>query len=282
MTVENDLIFDLGLHTGMDAQFYLAKGFRVVGVEASQDLCDRTREFLGYFGDRLVIVNKALAPRPNEQVSFYVVPDKDDWGSLDRGAAEKGVMTATEIVVETTDLAKLIADHGYPYYIKCDLEGGDAIFLEQLRRVSPLPVFVSVEMNDGTEADKLAEIGFEAGQIVNQYFNPGVKAPEPAREGTYVARRFTHETSGLFGHELPRGRWRPLSEIKALYDAWRDLRARDETLAPGWLDLHACRWETLKAERNALGPTAPRPAEAAPGPAAAPPSRRRRPWKWFG
>jgi hypothetical protein len=280
MTVENDLIFDLGLHTGMDAQFYLAKGFRVVGVEASADLCRRSADFLGYFGDRLTIVNKALAPRPNEQVTFYVVPDKDDWGSLDRGIAEKGVMSATEIVVDTIDLPSLIGTHGHPYYIKCDLEGGDAIFLEQLQRVSPLPVFVSVEMNDGSEADRLAEMGFEAGQIVNQYFNPTVKPPEPAREGSFVARRFTHETSGLFGHELPRDRWRPLSEVRALYDAWRDLRGRDETLAPGWLDLHACRWETLEADRNALGPTAPGP--TAPGTTQAPPKRRRAPWKWFG
>ena len=32
--LNNDLIFDIGFHTGLDSEFYLRKGFRVVGVEA--------------------------------------------------------------------------------------------------------------------------------------------------------------------------------------------------------------------------------------------------------
>ena len=38
--MQNDLIFDIGLHRGLDAIYYLEKGFRVVGVEASSELCN--------------------------------------------------------------------------------------------------------------------------------------------------------------------------------------------------------------------------------------------------
>ena len=34
-----DLIFDLGMFDGSDTSFYLAKGFRVVALEARADLC---------------------------------------------------------------------------------------------------------------------------------------------------------------------------------------------------------------------------------------------------
>ena len=32
--LENNLIYDVGLHKGEDSEFYLKKGFRVVAIEA--------------------------------------------------------------------------------------------------------------------------------------------------------------------------------------------------------------------------------------------------------
>ena len=39
----NDLIYDLGVNRGEDCAFYLAKGFRVVGIEANPSLYDVAR-----------------------------------------------------------------------------------------------------------------------------------------------------------------------------------------------------------------------------------------------
>ena len=89
--IQYDLIFDLGLHKGFDSEFYLSKGFRVVAVEALTDLCEQSAQLLRSFGDRLKIVNKALSERSGERVAFYRVPDKDDWGSLYKEIAEKGI-----------------------------------------------------------------------------------------------------------------------------------------------------------------------------------------------
>ena len=39
--MDDDLIFDVGLHHGDDAAYYLSKGFRVVGIEANPQLAER-------------------------------------------------------------------------------------------------------------------------------------------------------------------------------------------------------------------------------------------------
>jgi FkbM family methyltransferase len=38
---EKTLIYDVGAHKGEDTKFYLAKGFSVVAIEASPELCDQ-------------------------------------------------------------------------------------------------------------------------------------------------------------------------------------------------------------------------------------------------
>ncbi len=245
-TEQSALIFDFGLHKGYDSEFYLNKGFRVVALEAVESLCTAASIKLNSYGDKLTIVNKALWERSGEKVSFYTVPQKDDWGSLDKNIAEKGVQSSVEIQVETIDLASLFDEFGVPYYLKCDLEGGDIIFRQQLLLDSRRPTFVSIEMNDGQEGRILKEAGYEVGQIVNQWMNPFKVPPQPAREGSYAAASFHGEMSGLFGNELDSSKWLPLDEIDDLYRQWRSLNLKDRDLAPGWLDLHVCRRSALR------------------------------------
>ena len=40
----NNLIFDVGLHTGQDTAFYLKKGFRVIAIEANPLLAPARRD----------------------------------------------------------------------------------------------------------------------------------------------------------------------------------------------------------------------------------------------
>lgn len=243
---EPDLIFDLGLHQGYDSGFYLAKGFSVVGLEAVPTLCSAARHRLAKYGGRFVAVNKALANRAGETVTFYSVPDKDDWGSLQEGNAGKGVYASVAIEIETTDLHQLFDSYGVPYYIKCDLEGADMIFRDQLLKDDRRPTFVSLEANHESDIDVLAECGYEVGQIVNQFMHVSVRPPNPAREGIYVDSSFNGETSGLFGRELPPEKWRSLTEIRQMFIDWRALKERDDNLAPGWVDFHVCKRAALK------------------------------------
>jgi hypothetical protein len=172
-------------------------------------------------------------------VSFFVNPDKDDWGSLQRHAAEKGVGRAVEITTQTITLHQLFASYGLPYYIKCDLEGGDAIFASQLLAEAHRPDFVSIEATSADDLAMLRAAGYTKFQIVNQCMNYMTRAPEPAREGVFVDQNFSNEMSGLFGHDLPAENWHSFAEIMSGFLDWYDLRLRHPQLAIGWLDVHA-------------------------------------------
>ena len=38
--MEQNFVFDIGLNRGEDSEFYLKKGFNVIGVEANLELCE--------------------------------------------------------------------------------------------------------------------------------------------------------------------------------------------------------------------------------------------------
>jgi FkbM family methyltransferase len=249
MTVQPDLIFDLGLHQGRDAEFYLSKGFRVVGLEAVPSLAAATSERLrGYTG--FAVEAKALSSVAGETVSFYTVPDKDDWGSLTRAAAEKGLYGSVEIRVPTTTIAELFDRYGVPYYIKCDLEGADSMFRDQLLADGRRPTFVSLELNELADLDVLKACGYDAVQVINQWLHPFTRCPEPAREGIYVDSRFDGHTSGLFGRELPSEGWISFDAARERVDLYMRLRALDQNLAVGWIDVHVCRRESLLSKED--------------------------------
>jgi FkbM family methyltransferase len=239
--VEQTLIFDIGLHTGRDANFYLRKGFRVVGVEAREDLSRRAAELNAPFADRFTIVQRALHEVDDAVVPFFINDEKDDWGSLDQSAAEKGNGTSRRVEVRTVTLRRLFEQHGVPYYAKCDIEGGDRIFAESLQRIGLLPKYVSIELTRLEDVAHLYVAGYRRFQVVNQFLNPFTVPPRPAREGAYVDATFDGESSGLFGKELPEDQWISFPRVSRLVLDWMRLRDRAPQLAPGWVDVHAVR-----------------------------------------
>ena len=187
--VVSDLIFDIGLHRGNDATFYLKKGFKVVGLEAVPGLCEfvKTQNLDAVSSGRLTIIQKALSDLEGQTVEFFVNPSKDDWGSLTRGVAEKGMGNAEAITVETTTLESMMETFGVPYYLKCDIEGADAILVDQLLHSTGRPSFVSIEATSADDITKLSACGYDRFQIVNQYMHPYVKCPVPAgKEPTWI------------------------------------------------------------------------------------------------
>jgi hypothetical protein len=44
--LQTDLVYDVGLHKGEDAEFYLKKGFRVIAIEAVRHLVETSSERL--------------------------------------------------------------------------------------------------------------------------------------------------------------------------------------------------------------------------------------------
>ncbi|MDO9711560.1 FkbM family methyltransferase [Paracraurococcus lichenis] len=242
-----DLVYDIGLHRGLDTEFYLRKGFRVVAVEARPDFCaDVTARFAAEVeAGRLTVVHAALAPRGGEVVSFFVNDVKDDWGSTERAWATKGGHEVTEITVPTVTLPELFDRHGVPRYLKCDIEGMDEECMRQLLADGRRPDFVSAEASSFDIFAYLRACGYDRAQLVNQAFHWATHPPQPPLEGNYAAASFTGHHSGLFGRELPWDRWSDFAEITGRWYDFVSLSRRDGLLAHGWLDVHACRAESL-------------------------------------
>jgi len=235
------IIYDLGLHTGKDAEFYLRKGFDVVAVEANSRLAHSTGERLANYvsAGRLKIIEKAIWHEDDQEVPFFVNDEKDDWSSLFKGESEKGVSTSREIRVTTITLAQLFARYGVPYYMKCDLEGGDMLVAQHLIRQSEKPQYVSFEITKLDILGALQLAGYKKYQLVNQSYNHFTQPPNPAREGIFVDARFDGHSSGLFGRDLPTEAWVGFEEIAKIYVDFMDLRRRHGLLVRGWLDIHA-------------------------------------------
>ena len=257
------LIFDLGMSNGDDTAFYLGKGFRVVAVEARPDLCEaaRARFSVELQTGKLTIVERAIWRVAGERITFF---DRGDWSSVFREAAERDGLASTAIEVGTTTVSALFTEFGVPHFLKCDIEGGEDIVISQLAQAEDRPRFVSMEDPTGVTATRLAAIGFDRFQMVNQGYLRMFKPPKPPREGGYLNNPSTGRTSGLFGFELQSSRWVDEATLQRQLRRWHSLR--DKSVNPifgyackrwgkltkqgwlipgGWSDIHATTAATL-------------------------------------
>lgn len=270
--MQTDLIFDLGMHDGSDTAYYLKKGFRVVAVEADPQLADAGRaRFAQAISDgRLTIVNKAIAERAGT-----VVLNRSEntlWSTIDtdRSAAYndmKGV-AFEPVEVEAITCAQLIEAYGTPYYLKIDIEGLDTVAVASLCEVVDKPVYVSMETTRASLAsvredmELLTQAGYDRFKVVAQHKVDRQREPRPVREGV-AAGAPVHETSGLFGRDLP-GPWLTLEEgveafRRPLLDnaltgssalvgnRWARAVLKRVGFRAGWYDIHAWRAGTADA-----------------------------------
>jgi FkbM family methyltransferase len=213
--MQKDLIYDVGFHHGEDTEFYLAKGFKVVAIEAHPGLY---RAGLEKFADhiesgRLVLLNLAVA-ETSGPITFFE-SDNDVWGSINRDAAMRNVRLGAgwrEITVEGRRFAEILRQFGTPYFMKVDIEGADSLCLKALAEFDDRPRYVSIEAEVDVlsairrEISTLNSLGYRKFKIVRQGHVPLQSCPSPAREGRFVEYKFPYGSSGMFGEEAP-GDW---------------------------------------------------------------------------
>lgn len=242
--MRKDLIFDLGFHNGDDTDFYLAKGFRVVAVEANPAMAAAgSRRFrTAIKNGKLVLLNKAVSDS-RKTLTFYVHPGKSHWSSCIKEMAESDGTQAKPVKVSPVNIAELCAEYGVPRYIKVDVEGCDALAAGQIAGLKEKPAFVSFETSKKDYAgifSYLYAAGYKRYQLVNQANNPARGCPEKTREGKTIKYRFGEHSTGYFGLDLPPAKWLSFQEALSRYLKYRELKAADnQELGLGWLDLHA-------------------------------------------
>src|SRR5262245_57866786 len=217
--MREDLIYDIGMHRGEDTDFYLRKGFRVVGIEANAQLCEGcARRFSAEIASgQLQIINKAISHTVGA-IDFFLNEQVSIWGTgnlqwVKRNEARG--FKSDPVKVEATTIKEIILQFGVPYYMKIDIEGMDSVCLEGLLSVEEKPKYVSVEASATSPQDTftqlrlLDQLGYRRFKVVPQHRVTEQRCPNPAQEGIFVDYRFGGDSSGLFGEEAP-GEWTPL------------------------------------------------------------------------
>jgi FkbM family methyltransferase len=270
--VSSDLIYDVGLHKGEDSEFYLAKGFRVIGVEANPEMCRAAEARLSEFVEsgRLKIVNVAVAKRAGS-APFFRNNKESEWGTVIKGWSDHNRARgcpSDKISVKAATLAQIVREHGPAHYLKIDIEGMDVGALRSLGTIETRPQYISIESafpreasfaNARTEFSALSALGYQWFKIIPQHEVESQVPPHPALEGRYVPFRFSGGSSGLFVEEAP-GKWLSLDEaLKAfrciirgnspqaqLYQYYRVfltyarvMRRFGKQVDLGWYDIHA-------------------------------------------
>jgi len=266
--MQDDLIIDVGVHRGEDTEFYLEKGFRVVGIEAYPPLYEAAQSRLRRYidGGRLTLLNVAVSPTTSP-VIFYANLDVSQFGTTSRDWARRNERWGTrsiEITVPGRRFEEILGEFGIPYYLKVDIEGADLLCVKALKPYRNKPRFISLESTKTSwdellgEFALLRELGYDRFKVVQQQDVPLQTCPCPAREGRYVPHRFEEGATGLFGEEAP-GEWLDEAEALKIYRRvfWyyrkfgdggsmkkcRVGRAFMRLLGPrvGWYDTHAAR-----------------------------------------
>lgn len=223
------LIYDIGMHTGKDTEFYLKKGFKVIAVEANPNLVNAGKEkFKAEIASgQLAIIDKAISMTSDSTIAFYISDAKDEWSTILPDWNRNYDKEFRKIEVETIQLSTIIETYGIPYYLKIDIEGADVLCLKSLLQTPYRPDYMSVELVSpnslvGTKVDSLEifaylyALGYRKFKVSDQSKNKFIKSPNPPLEGEYVDCTFGGDSSGLFGKELMSKEY-SLDEISTMY-----------------------------------------------------------------
>jgi methyltransferase FkbM-like protein len=218
-----DLVYYVGMSRGEDTEFYLKKGYRVVGFEADPLLVDHCRKrFAAALADgQLNIVAGVICPDPpaSGSVAFYRSTN-DQWGTARLEWAERNQQlgsSSSVIQLETVDFAGCLAKFGIPHYMKIDIEGADLVCAKMLLQFTERPDYLSIESTKTDfsallgEFDLLSKLGYSRFAVVQQQTIDGRSYKGQSLIGNTVRHVFPR---GASGPSVPRSRSRICRRLK--------------------------------------------------------------------
>jgi FkbM family methyltransferase len=229
-------IYDVGLHDGLDSDYYLSKGYRVIAIDANAVACERCsiRMRPAIDSGQLVILNTAVADFHGTS-TFYRSDAQPALSTLfpERHAYRDYIVSDWEAAenVPVTPLSEIIREHGPADYIKIDIEFADSLVLADLLAADIRPPYISTESHDEVPFRALLALGYRRFKLIDgatvgeRFGNHAITR----LDGATVPYAFRVGASGPFGDDLD-GDW---------LDGDAALRALTERNF-GWVDVHAC------------------------------------------
>lgn len=253
---ERLVVFDIGMHTGQDTNYYLRSGYKVIAAEANPILAAENEKKFSEAIDsgQLVILNKGIS-NTKGTLPFYINHSVSEWSSFDKTlGTRRGRFELRDIPCIT--IQDMIAAFGLPYYIKVDIEGYDFYVVDGLTRESK-PAYFSCELTaDCSLIDKLYEKGYRHFKLINQAdnFQPIDLDKEKKwwrpyylhlrngillRVQNMLPIRYPYSSSGPFGEEA-KGDWMDYETTRKLYHAFlTGGKGGNPINNRTWYDVHA-------------------------------------------
>lgn len=228
------IIYDIGANNGDDIPYYLKKSDLVIAVEANPDLCRQIQERFSseIKHGRLILENCVLtAEYQSENVPFYLHKTNH---VLSQFSLPKSKLDQFErVLLPSKSLNQLFKEHGFPYYVKIDIEGYDHVLLRSLLNKNIKPCFLSAESHRIEVFLLLTCLGgynsfkvVNGGSIVDKYSNHLIKTIDG--EEVYS---FPHHSAGPFGDDIS-GNWinseQMFHQLKLEGLGWKDLHVKKE------------------------------------------------------
>ena len=260
------LAFDFGASGGLDTEFYLYSGLKVVAVDGNAKALQQLDSRLGHFAKRrnLTLIHAAAgASSAPETAEFRIDHHEPEVSELFDGKPLKDSEVQTVPRRACGALYSQFVRRIRPEYVKIDLEGLDLHCLVSLLRNSsngfgrpvngsrrfkpPAPKFLSFEMHLKHPLDVIVEKAVETAQKLRGLLRGRFCAAKLCRqhiyniryvEGRGVVSRIGLGSSGLFGDAAVDWRvgenWRPLEAVLAELPQAGMLAV----LGMDWFDLH--------------------------------------------
>lgn len=270
--MDSNLIFDIGFHRGEDTRYYLARGYRVVAVDADGDAIAYGRSVFSaeVAEGRLIFRQAVVSDQSIGDVPFYISPNSQ-WSSVCRDIAERNGRNAKVISVPSITLDDLMEVYGVPCYCKIDIEGNDFLALRGI--VQRKPSYISVETEclgehgdvsavTYTTLDALKDLGYTRFKLVDQetltvlgsnsFYTKQRGGRDMYADNYRYARsifgfkgndisfsRLFPGSSGPFGDDL-RGEWADYQTARELIAFHKEEQLRLQLVKWGfWCDWHA-------------------------------------------
>jgi FkbM family methyltransferase len=230
---QKPLIYDLGMNQGRNIPYYLAKGFRVVAVDAAPNLIAQAAQQYAEavaVGD-LTLVNVCLA-ETGGALPFYL-NTVDTVHSSFVPPPQLGPEWSV-VEVPTIRASELLRKYGDPTFVKVDVEGYDFFVLKDLLLSGLRPPNISVEAHTLNVVCALITMGYVDFQLINGREIGRSIARLDVRhvDGTVAPYVFPRHSAGPFGDDLP-GPW---LNGEAVVLQWI---GRSAFYGRGWVDIHA-------------------------------------------
>jgi FkbM family methyltransferase len=206
MAKHADLIIDVGMHRGEDTAHYLAKGFRVVALEANPSLAaDVGERFADELASGRLRIDAVAVAAQAGVVDFAIADDVTIWSSLSEEFVrrnESAGVAYRRIRVPAVRFEDVLREVGIPHYLKIDIEGADMLCVDALQAFDERPDYLSIESSVTSAARPFDAAREEMAALVGL----GYQAFKYVDQSGLAEAGFAIGGSGPFGEETP-GRW---------------------------------------------------------------------------